>query len=320
MKIAVLYVILLAILGVIFVMCGVAVGVLSYVPSVPSDLHNGTQLYKNRTVFVPISRSISSWTKWLTYFSFSINATKCEGDLYEVPCNQLKRHLSSYDIDTSDIDFIYCLNNSSFNVTWNSSSDAGDTFIDFWITSNFNIALDYRFDTAPNCSSPVPDHPQSTCRRLTPENSSAIVVTNASSECDGQYYFLVNHAKESSSVRVHVNQFYYDISDYPNPVNKDRVGQVSDVKVPLRSTFQPTNFSIADNDCFIMHVNEDHCHGDFPPNMLYVHSFRRGDVIFWPCLAAAVTLLVPVCVLVTHVAIFIWRRKMYFQERELRNY
>ena len=307
------------ILFILFAVFVAGVVVLYFLPSVPPNFPNGTQLYKSSTVFVPISPSVKSWTKWLTFFSFSINATACEGDIYEIPCNQLQPHLYSYDFNSGVPTFIYCLDGSNFTITWNNSKDPSENHTDIWVTSSYYDADHYRFDGPPDCHSPQADHPSSTCRRLTPENNSTVVTTNASSRYDGQYYFLVTHVHAIQSLHIHINQLYYNISDYPNPVDRGKViGKSANSKAPLHSTFQPTNFSIADNDCFLMHVDKHNCK-ELPPNtpILFIHSLKRYDAMFWPGLAAGLTLVALVCLLIIQTVVYLWRRNAFYCDREL---
>ena len=270
----------------------------------PQQDQHGVVVYEKDTVLIPVQPS----TKWLAYVTFSVNASGCCGNLYQVPCLQLKPHSTVYEFDPSDEDQVYCLNGKSqFNITWDHNSTGY-----LWLFKEYSLYLDAKINSAKysNCDSSPKN---ALCVYLSPQNNTAIlnITINSGTKYGGQYIYVYTIGMSSPS-QILINRWFYNTSDYTS-IKPRRLEYDNHVTFHLHNNFQPANFSSSTDDCFLLGVDKDAwCNHNHQEGYVTLYPVRRVDILFWPVLAATITLVILIVSSIVQCYIYISRKKRIF--------
>ena len=261
----------------------------------PQEKDTSVLVYRGDTVFLPLSLSI----QWLKSIAFSTNGP-CTGELYQVDCSTLTpRYNSSYNTNdsTNNVDHLYCLNNSTFVFTLHNQSVDSDGYV--WLFTDYNLKQEVSKDSFKHdCSNPPGQG--TICRYLTAESNTTRITTTGPSN-EGQYYFVGRVPEDYIS--FHIERYFYNVSDF-NYTSKNTLNEKHPVTIEFYSGFEPTQFSIYPNQCFLYDVMENCTAIANTYQYVYVAASRREDVLLWPGVAVIIAVaFIPIAIII-HVATY----------------
>ena len=255
--------------------------VLAFVP-IPAKV---STIAQSKTIVVLPQPSHLSWFNKLCV---EIDGP-CAGELYHLPCDQIKMDYTANHSTQGVTDFIYCLGNSSF-LFFHNEPDSADAFV----SSNHELASSDFFDKYGNCSNAPSDVAPKHCIHFDPEENPALKnVTMQLSRYFGEYYFV---RESHSSIIFRINRYtiaYHE--SYKQKYFKGKLTKDEPRCFDLQTSFHPWSFNVSEQ-CLLLNVSEHNCYGA-PPQNVVVKPEKRRDILVWPSIAIVLVVVVEILIL-----------------------
>ncbi len=250
--------------------------------------------------FIPISAKVStiaqsstivvlpqpSRLSWHSKLCVEIDGP-CAGELYHLPCDQIKVDYKINHSTRGVFDFIYCLGNSSFLFIHN-EPDAADAFV----SSDNELASSDFFDKY-NCSNAPSDVDPTHCIHFDrEENPASKNVTMQLSRYSGEYYFV---RRSSPSIYFRINRYtiaYHE--SYKQKYFKGKLTKDEPRCFDLQAPFHPWSFDV-NEQCLLLNVSGHNCYGS-SLHHVDVTPEKRRDILVWPSIVLLLVVVVEILI------------------------
>lgn len=250
----------------------------------PKQKETKVLIHRRDNVILPLNFSPS----WLTKLTVTTNGS-CPSGLYKLPCDQLHINYTYHYNPSSESDYVYCLDNSTFIFTL--LSTAKKTIAYGFVANNIFLKNEYHQNDELKCNDSLPAGIY--CVNVTKDNPTNTVSIKLPTYV-GQYFFPW---KGDSYMKIRVNRYDYSYNKTYEQYYQGHISDEESVTVKFHDGFGPTNFDKF-QQCLLLNVSKKCLNGGD-----YYYAFltpeKRYDILFWPGLVFVLVLCLEICLLVS---------------------